>query len=62
MRLDPARAAIAALPLGRGIAYHLGKRVPADRARCAYPKACSRLTTRRTFLDSRDHTLAKINR
>jgi hypothetical protein len=62
MRLDPSRAAITALPLGRRVAHRLRKRVPADRTGRANPEPRRRLATRRPALNRRDHTPAKINR
>lgn len=60
MRIDPARATIATLRLGRRCAVLKNELPPADRARCADPEPYSRLTARHPAINRGDHPLPKI--
>lgn len=61
LSLDPARATIAALPLGRGVTGRSRHRLPADRARRAHPETSRRLPAGRPLLNRGKHPLTKIN-
>jgi len=62
MRLDPRRAAIAALPLRLRRPVLSSKLLPADRARRAHTEAKRRLPPRQTTRDRRHYPVPKIHR